>query len=230
MYAIKFSKLAFIAVFTVFLIQGCKPAQTAQNNAAPAAEIVKTDAPYSNKEPEKYETEVWQTTAAGVDKFFIARDGEKWRTDSALGTPDQTTSIHTDKEYVFASATKVYSEIPTAHGYDEREETVNAMTRGLLNSKEKAAYEKVGAEGELTKYKVVVDPAKNVETLVFVDEKLGIPVRKEVYKTDGGNRVLDYKVELTGFKTTVDASQFQPLKGYKLVPLEDMKKALAGAK
>lgn len=223
---------AIIILLTVCvgLFQGCKPAPAANNAATPAVEAAKTDPPYPNKEPEKYQTEIWQTTAAGKDKFFVARDGAKWRIDSAYGAPNQVTTIHTDKDYVLAFATKVYAEYPIGHGFDEREDTINAMTRGMLNAKEKAAFEKAGDDGGLTKYKIISDAGKSVETLVYVDEKLGLPVKKEVYKTDGGQRVLDYSIQLSGFKSEVDASLFTLSKGFKQVSQDAMKKALTGAK
>ena len=215
---------------SVGLFQGCKTAPAANNTPAPAIEVEKTDPPYPNKEPEKYQTEIWQTTAEGTDKFLVARDGAKWRIDSAYGSPDQVTTIHTDRDLVLSFAAKIYSEYPVGHGFDERADTINAMTRGMLNAKEKAAFEKEGTDGGLTKYKVAADAGKTIETLVYVDEKLGVPVKKEVYKTEDGHRVLDYSVQLSGFKTEVDASLFTLPKGFTQVSQDAMKKSLTGGK
>ncbi|HEX3101233.1 MAG TPA: hypothetical protein VHQ01_05555 [Pyrinomonadaceae bacterium] len=229
MYLKNLAKVLMLVSICSFAFQGCNTAQV-DTTSVPAPDASKNDAPYPNKEPEKYQTEIWQTTPAGIEKFFVARDGAKWRIDSSYGQPDQVTTIHTDKEYVFSFAAKIYAEYPISHGYDDREDTINAMTHGMLNAKEKGVFEKIGNEGGLTKYKVAPDAGKNVETLIYVDEKLGLPLKKEVFKTDGGQRVLDYSVQLTGFKPAADANMFELLKGYKLVSSDEMKKALTAPK
>lgn len=189
-----------------------------------------TEPPFQNSEPEKYQTEVWQTSATGIEKFLIVRDGARWRIDSAYGSPEQVSSMHTDKDYVASISSKSYAEYPVSHGFDERENMANEISFGLINSRKKAAYEKMGTENGITKYRIAPAPPKNIETVIHFDEKLGRPVKKELFKNDGANRLLDRTIELSGFKNEVDQTLFAFPKDFKKVSVEDMKKLLTGTK
>lgn len=215
---------------TMLLFQGCRTASTGENTNDSATSVEKTDAPYANEEPEKYQTEIWQTSAKGVEKFFVMRDGEKWRMDSLFDTPEQVTTIHTDKEYVISQAAKVYAEYPVGHGYDDREDIVNAMTRGMLNAKVKAAYEKLGTDGGLTKYKVISDTDKGKESIVYFDDKLGLPVKKEIFSSGELGKAPEMTVILSGLKTEVDEKLFALPSGLKKISEQEMKKLLSGGK
>lgn len=222
------NNLTFLLLLFSFtlLLHGCQTVSTGEN--VNAAERAKTEAPFPNKEPEKYQTEIWQTSARGVEKFFIARDGAKWRIDSAYGAPDQVTTLHTDKDYVLASASKTYAEYPVSHGFDEREGMVGEISLGMINGAERAVFEKVGAESGTTKYKMTADAGSDLETFIYFDEKAGIPVKKEIFKTEGGQRTMDRSVELSGFKTEVDAALFTLPKDFQKASIEEMKKVLSG--
>ena len=207
------------------LFTGCRTISTGEN--VNASERAMTEPPFPTKEPERYQWEVWQNSARGTEKFFLARDGARWRIDSAFGDPNQVTTMHTDKDYVISFAAKVYAEIPATHGFDEREGMVREITLGMINSTETAVFEKLGTDEGITKYKVTIDPAKNIETIVYFDEQAGIPVKKEVFKTDDGGRVLDRSVELKDQKMRVDAALIELPAGFKKVPIEEMKQVLS---
>ena len=217
--------LLLVLSFTLLLLC-CQTVSTGEN--VNAVERAKTEAPFPNKEPEKYQTEIWQTSARGTEKFFIARDGAKWRIDSAYGAADQVTTLHTDKDYVLASASKIYAEYPTSHGFDEREGMVSEISLGMLNGIERAIFEKLGTESGITKYRMTADVGSNLETFIYFDEKAGLPVKKEIFKIDGNHRVLDRSVELSGFKTEVDAALFILPKDFQKASIEEMKKVLSG--
>lgn len=225
MRSINLTYVLLLFVFTL-LLPGCQTVSTGEN--VNAVERAKTEAPFPNKEPEKYQTEIWQTSSRGVEKFFVARDGAKWRIDSAYGAPNQVTTLHTDKDYVLDSASKIYAEYPTSHGFDEREGMVAEMSLGLLNGTERAIFEKLGTESGITKYRMAADAGSNLDTLIYFDEKAGIPVKKEIFKTDGGQRTLDSSVELSGFKTEVEPAMFTLPNDYRKASIEEMKKVLSG--
>ncbi|CAN5473811.1 hypothetical protein BH10ACI3_BH10ACI3_27960 [soil metagenome] len=209
---------------------GCKPAESGDTAPVPPAETAKTESPFPNKDPEKYQVEIWQTSPTGTEKFLVARDGTKWRFDSAYGDPSQITTIRTDKEIVISVANKVYAEYPPAHGYDERENTISEMTLKMLNSTGKGTFEKIGTEGTVTRYKVMSDDDKGKESVISFDEKLGLPVKKEIYKGTGADRTLEMTVTLNGFTTEVDPAMFTVPKDVKKVSIDEMKKALSGTK
>lgn len=213
--------LGFITV--TLLSAGCNPAIPADNAVTAPSDAGMVEPPYTNKEPDRYQTEIWQTSSRGVEKYFIVRDGSNWRIDSGYGSPDQVTTMHTDKDYVFAFSHMVYAEIPPSHGYDERERMATDISLDMINNRDKGLFEKISSEGSVTKYKLVADPAKAIEAIVYFDEKLGLPVKKEIFKTDGGQRTLDMTVELSGFKKEPDAKLFSMPAGFRKVPIEDMK-------
>jgi hypothetical protein len=69
------------------------------------------------------------------------------------------------------------------------------------------------------------DAEKGRESIFSFDEKIGLAVKKEVYKTEGG-RVLESSVTLNGFKTDVEEKLLALPAGFKKVPVDEIKKAL----
>lgn len=220
----------FLLIISTFLFQGCQKVSTGENFNGSVNGVEKTAAPYPNEEPERYQTEIWQTSAKGVEKFFMMRDGEKWRMDALFGDPEQVTTIHTDKEYVISMATKVYAEYPIGHGFDEREDMVRAMTYGMLNNKAKGIYENLGNDGGLTKYKVLSDADKGKESLVYFDDKLGLPVKKEVFGSGDTGQNPEMTITVSDFKTDTDEKLFVLPTGLKKISAEEMKNILVGNK
>lgn len=199
------------------------------NGGPSVADLPVTEPPFQNAEPENYQVEVWQTTAKGVDKYFIARKGKSWRIDSAYGDAAQVSSLHTDKDYVLNFATKTYAEYDSGHGYDDSSKMVEDITRGMINRRDIAAYEKIGTENGMTKYRVMGEPGKKIESIITIDDKSGMPVIKEIYSLEPA-RTLDVTVKLNGFKTEADDSLLVMPKDFKKVPLEEMRKTLIGPK
>jgi hypothetical protein len=222
-------KILLPFVISTLLFQACGTAKTGETGSVPPPDAVRAEPPFQNAEPEAYQAEVWQTNAKGTDKFYIARKGDKWRVDNGYGDPNQVTSLHNDKDYVLSFATKTYAEYQSGHGYDDRSATVEAVTMGMINGREKAIYEKTGTEGGMTKYRVTGGPGKPVESIITIDDKVGLPVVKEIYKIEGG-RTLDMTVKLSGFKTEVEDTLFDIPKDFKKVPIEEMKKVLIAPK
>lgn len=214
-----YSVLLFI-IATIMV--ACSNSSTISTPAPPTVAAV--DSPFPTGEPEKYQTEIWQTTSNGVEKFLVARAGTKWRVDSAYGDPAQVTTLHTDKDYVIAVAQKTYAEYPTSHGYDERDNMVAEISYNMLNNKLKGVYEKDG-----NTYKIMNEGDKPGEAVVTFDDKLQLPTKKEIYRTVDGKKSLVVTVTLNNFKTEPDASLFDIPKDFKKVAVEDMKRVLTGA-
>ena len=217
-----------VIAFTMLVAQGCKTVSTGEMSNTQLLEATKTDAPYSNKEPEKYQFEIWQTSATATEKFFAIRNGAKWRIDSAYGEADQVTTLHIDKDYVIAFADKTYAAYGSGHDFDERERMIDEITLGMLNNTTKGIFEKQTTENGITKYKVTSDIDKGKEAIISFDEKAGFPVKKEIYKIDGTNRTLEMTVTLTEIKTEVDEKLLAIPAGFKQVEIDAMKKTLSG--
>lgn len=230
MYLLKSTKYLLLIAISTSIFQGCKTLSTGEMSNTQILEASKTDAPYSNKEPEKYQFEIRQTTSAGTDRYFAIRSGDKWRIDSAYGEPNQVTSLRTDKDYVIAFVNKTYAGYGSGHGFDERERMIDEITRGMLNNQTKGIFEKQTTENGITKYKVISDIDKGKEAIVSFDEKAGFPVKKEIYKIDGPNRTLEMTVTLNDIKTEVDEKLLAIPAGFKQVEIDAMKKILSGTK
>ncbi len=227
MYLSKIAKYFLVAAFAILVAQACKTVSTGEMSNTQLVEASKTEPPYSNKEPEKYQFEIWQTSPTRTEKFFAIRSGEKWRIDSAYGESNQVTSLHAGKDYVIAFVNKTYAEYGSSHGFDERENMINEITRGMLNNQTKGIFEKQTTDNGITKYKVTSDIDKGKEVMISFDENAGFPVKKEIYSVDGANRILEMTVTINGIKTDVDEKLLAIPAGFKQVDLELMKKTLS---
>ena len=216
-------------VISTLFLQGCQRAQIGENTNRPAIDTAETDPPFANKEPENYQAEIWRTSATGTEKFFSVREGQKWRVDSAYGDVDQITNLHTDKDYVISRASKVYAEYPFVHGFDESGGMIGEITEGMINGTGKAVYEKIGTEDGITKYKVTSDKDRSRETIISFDEKVGLPLKAEVFKTHEGQRELVLTITVSGVKTRIDGGSFALPSGFRKVSIDDMKKVLIGS-
>ena len=222
------AKYFIVTAACMVLFQACGSSKPANDSIVPPEDAVRTEPPFQNAEPENYQAEVWQVTPAGTDKYLMTRKGDKWRVDNAYGDPNQTTTLHTDKDYVLSMATKTYAEYTTGHGYDDRASTVEGVTDGLWNRRDNAVYEKIGTENGKTKYRVTGAPGKPVESIITIDDALGLPMIKEVYTPENG-RTLGRTVKIAEYKTTVDDTAFSIPKDFKKVPIEEMRKGLVGS-
>jgi len=215
--------LVFVGCIGVFACGG------GQTSISTPPELSK--APYNDTEPRKYQAEIWQTRRDITDKYFLATDGTKWRLDSAYGEANQITTLHSDKDYVIAIGSKTYAEMPEVHGYEtKREDIVREISYGLLNSEKPASYQRVeGAPGTVT-YKVSPDPKEGNESIVTFDEKLGLPVKKEVFSGSAGSGEPVATISINNLSMNVDPSLFVIPKDFKKVPIQDMKSVLTGQK
>jgi hypothetical protein len=219
------AKYFIVTAACVLLLQACGSTKPADQSIIPPEDAARTEPPFQNAEPENYQAEVWQISPAGTEKFLIARKGDKWRVDNAYSDPKQTVTLHSDKDYVLSIATKTYAEYTTGHGYDDRASTVEGVTDGLWNRRDNAVYEKIGTENGKTKYRVTGAPGKPVESIITIDDALGLPMMKEVYTSENG-RALARTTKIADYKTTVDDNAFSIPKDFKKVPLEEMRKVL----
>ncbi len=220
MQQITFVKFTLFISLTVTLLTGCSSSGPAANLAGAEP----TEPPFTNDEPEKYQTYIVQTTPKETVRFFVARDGDKWRVDSAYGTPNQTTSLHTDKDFVLAYEAKAYSEYESTHGFNERPNMVQEISYGMLNSKEKAVYEEISSEAGMAKFRFI--DAKGKESEVTFDKERGLPIKKEIFSVKDGAKTLEITISLEGLTTEVDPAHFEIPKEFKKVSAEEMKKIL----
>ncbi|MDT4966555.1 MAG: hypothetical protein QOJ64_1292 [Acidobacteriota bacterium] len=188
--------------------------------------------PFATKEPERYQaTRVITTTAnngsasagsaeAQRSVTFIARDGERRREDYELDGSKISSLQLASGTYLLFAEKKIFAQLKSTadNGSKLLAESIpqDFSPEKLLNeSRPEARYDDQGLEsidGRATrKYRVTLkgkvgeSGAIVTESTVWVDEKLGMPIRSDM-SSPGGARVV---TELRDIKETVDDGVFE---------------------
>ncbi|MBC7795372.1 MAG: hypothetical protein H7Z37_00705 [Pyrinomonadaceae bacterium] len=226
---------AILICFAAF--SGCQkfPVNVTTATSTPETVSNENDAtPFATKEPEKYTAKIvfafkFEEGATNfVEQIYtVARDGANRKLDfetdgktiSRLETADGKTFTLLPKEKVAAETTSQNN---------QNEDSDEFSLAHLLHTKpEGAKFERIGNEeingAQTTKYKLdygKVTEAENArtETTIWVDEKIGLPVKTEViaYVDDKPNGAKS-TMELREIKTDVDANVFVIPKDYRKV-------------
>jgi hypothetical protein len=223
--------LALVSLLTLALAAAsCKRSDVSvnQNSAGtPVASGKPSSAPpFQTKEPERYQaTRIVTTNEGGASQTFIARDGERRREEYEEGAGGRVAYLELPgARYVLLPAKKLYAELKTETGGGSV--PPDFSPEKLLNeSRPETVYERLGEENldgrQMVKYRVTVrDPGAGrapVETLVWVDERLGMPVKSET--TSSGARTT---MELRDVRETVDAGLFELPADYQKVSQEEI--------
>jgi outer membrane lipoprotein-sorting protein len=235
--------LIFVATFCGFLVQGCRESQLTNSPGETASTDIaaSTTPPYSTKEPDRYQATRLITIVASpsgsttsvanqTGKVLITRDGVKRREEYISQDSERMIYLEIPSgRFVVLPADKVYADLeavpkevglisPTAEG------TV-VSTEALLNEVPHAAkYQSLGTEvldgRTTTKYRVTTTTSSGEtngkgETLIWIDESLGMPVRSETM--DGIEGAAKVIMELKDITLNVDADLFEIPGDYKKV-------------
>jgi outer membrane lipoprotein-sorting protein len=226
-------------------------------NANGVSQETSATPPFATKEPERYQAVRIVTSSIGggsadsgaeageSKKTVIARDGDRRREDyetaggtlSFLQLPNGT--------YLLLPEKKLYAEWKADAGNTRDAQTTSAEPvlppDKLLNeARPQSHYEKLGTETingrETVKYRVTVRGqagiAKDtaIESLIWVDERLGMPVKSEMSSTDGAKVTM----ELRDITETVDENVFNLPQDYQKIEAREifaqLKLAKAGTK
>ena len=225
-------------VFAALFCQTCSLWQSSESRnanafSAPfAAQELKNKIPFSSKEPDVYQTEIVLTSFSDGEKSerrsFTARNGTKLRSDfenkiSFLqSSENEKFLIHNGKKIY------VYSQMNSGVENESDNQIKDFLTTEWLNEKRGAAFENLGAENGLTKYRVRLEdlPDINSEILIFFDENLKIPVRQEFYTVNGEQKILVFSMKLQNLKLEADDKLFEFPKDYRKVSLNEFQKAV----
>ncbi len=211
-------KIIFLAAF--FGASACSLWRgNSDANTAPApfvAEELKSQIPFSTKEPDAYQTEIVVTANGAADRFFAARDKENritifnYQTDAEISD----LQIGSNQDLTIAAKRKIYVEAETSAKSDA---ATDFFTAEWLNQKTDAKFEKIEPENNLARYRVNLENTRNSEIIVYVDETINLPVKQEFYMTKDGQRTLTLTVELRNFNSAADANLFVVPKDFKKV-------------
>jgi hypothetical protein len=220
------SKLCkYFLVFPLFCASSCQFWQNPSNSnvATREPEIIelRSEIPFSTKEPETFQAEVVTKSEGQEAKTFItysqgrffSRDGDVARL-----------QIEANKSFLINFAKKIYVENTgksAAQSEPSGETWPDFLTTEWLNQKAEGKFESLGQENGLSKYRVVFEAS---ESLIFVDENYKIPVRQEFYSVEGDTKNLVYSIELQNIKLVVDEQLFEVPKDFRPVSLEEFRR------
>src|SRR5215213_4365928 len=156
MFSSNLTKFFALAVLSFLLFSGCRWRQntgdTDSSAVPPVSDDLKSEIPFSTKEPEQFQAEIVVTANETERKTFIARSGANRRWDFNFGAKNQLTSLQTDKNYLLSPARRIYTE--TVAGGAQTDEWAACLTTEWLSEKQEASFEKLGTAENLTKYRV----------------------------------------------------------------------------
>lgn len=200
---------------------------------ASTADELKSEIPFSTGEPEVYQAEFVVTANNRETKTFVARAGDNRRFDYNAGAKNQLTVVRigAERSFLILPEKKIYADEPAdfaATGATRAGDNFNDfLTAEWLNAKADAEFTILGAENGLTKYAVKLNDSDAAETIIFVDEKINLPVRQEFYgkEVGGEQKNLTYTFEMRNFKTETPNDLFEIPKNYKKVSPENLRSA-----
>ncbi|MCA1557911.1 MAG: hypothetical protein LC731_05150, partial [Acidobacteria bacterium] len=226
----------------------CKRASvenTANSNATAEAEGTATTPPFPTKEPERYQ---WTRVITGVtggaanqpaveQSVFMARDGDRRREDYEILQGVKLTVLRLPEgSYTLYPAKKIYAEIGGAEASAARNVPPDFSADKLVNaSRTGARYEKLGNEDvggrTTTKYRVTTtggQSGETRETLIWVDESLGMPIKSESITRGEATGESRFTVEYRDIKLEADDSLFVLPKDYRKVTQEEIQREALG--
>ena len=239
------NRLVLISLCCSLLVVSC----SSQNSppAAPSAAtdtVVSSTPPFQTKEPERYRATrtITNITADGkttVATSLTARDGEMRRTESEVASRKLVFLNIPQGTFVLMPDDKVYASISDDDGHMGDSgwgtpEDAEISPEKLLHSEDgKSSYQKLGTEviaGRNTnKYRVVVNSSSAAsvsqsETLIWIDEALGMPIRSDTKSSDGAHMTM----ELSEIALDVDKGLFQVPADYRKFSFTELRNLHVG--
>ncbi len=209
---------SFLACSLVLIISaGCGSGPDNRNTGLTIVPEIKSEFPFSTKEPENFQCEMIVTAAETVRTTFIAKKGSKRRIDYDFGTASQRSFLQTDKDYIISYAKKIYAEIAPSQNSGTAENVWDEFTSRLLNGRGQAQIEEIGTEGNLRIYKIIIGESSFSEILIYVDPAIGIPVKQEFFSVNGDQKALQYSVEFKNLVLEIDDGLFEIPKNFQKV-------------
>jgi len=220
----------------LLLLLGCQSCSywRGQTNATPVptpfvAEELKSEIPFSTKEPDVYQTEIVITGASGFEeKTFAAKNGANRLliVDFQAKTEIALLQLGESQNFTIARNQKIYAENKYENTAAKSEPLNDFLNVELINRKTGAKFETLGAENNLGKYRVNLDDSINSEMIIYVNEKIGLPTRQEFYSIGGERKILTLTMELRNFNLHTDAGIFEVPKNYRQVSPKEFQETM----
>jgi outer membrane lipoprotein-sorting protein len=230
-------KALICSFIALLIVSSCRAQDSPTTNNPSSDTVVSTTPPFQTKEPERYRATrtITNVTADGkthVIKHSIAKDGEMRRFESHYESGTLVLLNGPQGRFIVLPGEKIYAdqagEAPPGSSYEDE----SSPERLLHTDGGNSSYQKLGSESisgrKTEKYRVVVNGANtgNVsssETLIWIDEALGMPIRSETKSSDGSRSTM----ELSDISLEVDKNLFQIPGDYKKITRAEMLQRLA---
>ena len=220
-----FAAYKYVLLVGTLLLSSCssKP-EAGPTNSQSKDLIVSSSPPFQTKEPQHYQAirTITFTDSSGsaiTRKTTIARSEIFRREETDDNDSATVVFLESDKgRFVLLPEQKIYSEITDASPIDPTE-FESSPERLLHPDAVSTSYQKLGSETvsgrNTTKYRVAVNTAtgSNVtpsDTLIWIDESLGMPVKSETTAGDGSHVTM----ELSNIVIEVNKNLFQMPEDY----------------
>lgn len=224
------AKVFFISFLAFTLFSSCGWWQKAENKTLSptpfVAQEIKSGIPFTTAEPENFQAEFVLTTGETEDKTFAARSGDNRRYDFGSGQKSSVSVVQTadNKSYLIFRDKKIYAENFTGELVQDAENPFDFLTAELLGQKADAKFEALGAEGGALKYRASLGENQLAESIIWVDENNGLPVKQEFYSTNSEQRTLNFTFEMKNFKPQAEAGLFEIPKDFRKVSVEEFRR------
>jgi hypothetical protein len=213
----------FPALGLLFLfIPACRIWQTSADR--PAVDDPQNVFPFSTKSPDVYQTEIVITTGSLIQKYFIAKDHDKWRIDYFTGEPNELTILQNGAERYLSFPKKIYAENSAVQTGTIDADNADDTMSDLMYHKPYADFEKLSRENNITTYKAKLNDSTSSEVLVYVDEVIGLPIKQEFYSVNGDKKTLEYSVAFRDFKLSVEDDLFKIPNEFKKVTMPEFQR------
>jgi hypothetical protein len=215
------SLLAFLFVFTT-LFTGCgsDPANTNADTKVPVDPLATSEFPFSTKEPDAYQGEFYAGGDDYQNKWFVARNGDKWRIDFYTDGQKDRSQIKTDHVYYIDHKRKIFAIEPEAEKGTVQSSYFTTLLSGFFKDKQYRSFEDLGREGDLRKYRVKENSNSEDQLYLYVDEPNRMVVKQEFLahnEVNGTASSVKYTYEIKNFKPEAPDDLFQLPAGYKSV-------------
>ena len=225
-------KLSTILLTVALSAMACRFWQAKPNDApAPTPVIIeeiKSQIPFTTKEPEIFQAEIVVTANGSENKIFTTRNGADRVTIYDYQTPYEIAFLQTGAggSFTINRGQKIYVENQTTNSGEDEIFPVAE----LVNQHENAAFEKLSDENGTAKYRVTLDASNSAEIVVTVDESINLPIKQEFFSVNGEQKTLLTTTELRNFTTQIDRQNFEPPKDYKKVSLAEFQQNMRRAR
>ena len=218
MFLSNIAKILIVAFFACVLFQACGGSQSNSNKDLSLAGRDASKFPFPTKEPEVYQGEFVIGDGKTEDKYFVARNGEKWRFDFTRDGEPWITQMNSGDVYFIDHTKKTYSTLPSSQMEKFDAGYFNSLTWGFFRGANYIDYDEVARENGVIKFKARTLKDSKTDIVVAIDEKSEMMVRQEITSTqdrDADGKPITYIYEVRNLKFETDANVFEIPSGYR---------------